>query len=212
DAGGGTIDCVAHKIRKDGRIRELFRATGGAWGGTIIDRQFQNLLEDIFGQEFMASFQQEYPKDYVEFLQDFEIKKRGDCDSIRVSMPYNFCNYTHGGASIQQAIKAFGARQKEKEKSEGGEETSGNAADVKFSSGKLVLSSSKVSSLFHDALEQINQHVESLLQKPKCKELSSVFLVGGFAECARLQKALRDRFGERITILVPEEASLSVVK
>ncbi|GFO47586.1 heat shock 70 kda protein [Plakobranchus ocellatus] len=209
DAGGGTIDCVAHKIRKDGRIRELFRATGGAWGGTIIDRQFQNLLEDIFGEEFMSSFQKEFPKDYVEFLQDFEIKKRGECESIRVSLPYNFCNYTHGGVSVQQAIKTFAAR--EKERNEGAEGASAGA-DVKFSAGKLVLSSAKVSALFKDALDQINQHVQSLLQKPKCKDMNSVFLVGGFAECGRLQTSLRERFGERVTILVPEEASLSVVK
>lgn len=51
-----------------------------------------------------------------------------------------------------------------------------------------------------------------LLQKPKIKDLQYIFLVGGFAESTRLQKSLRDAFGERVTILVPEEASLTVVK
>ncbi|KAK7496389.1 hypothetical protein BaRGS_00012311 [Batillaria attramentaria] len=197
DAGGGTIDVVAHKIRKDGRIRELFRATGGAWGGTIIDGQFQRLMEQIFGQEFIDAFRQDYAKDLVELLQDFEIKKRGECDNIRVSLPYNFCNFKHGGVSVQQAIKTYAAN-------------SGN--DVKFSSGKLVLSSAVVTSLFDDALKQINDHVETLLQKPKTRDLHYIFLVGGFAESSRLQKSMRDAFGERVTILVPEEASLSVVK
>ncbi|XP_012946684.1 heat shock 70 kDa protein 12A [Aplysia californica] len=198
DAGGGTIDVVAHKIRKDGRIRELFRATGGAWGGTVIDRQFQNLLESIFGKEFIETFQKEYPKDFVELLQDFEIKKRGECDSIRVSLPYNFCNFKHNGVSVQQAIKTFSS------------EIGGS--DIKFSSGKLVMSSTKVNELFKDALDQINDHVASLLQRPKCKDLQHIFLVGGFAESTRLQSSLREKFGERVTILVPEEASLSVVK
>ena len=189
---------VAHKIRKDGRIRELFRATGGAWGGTIIDRQFQLTLERIFGKEFIETFQKEFPKDFVELLQDFEIKKRGECDSIRVSLPYNFCNFQHNGVSVQQAIKKYSA------------ETSGN--DIKFSSGKLVLSSSHVTELFREALEKINEHVETLLQRPKCKDLVHVFLVGGFAESSRLQESLRASLGERVTILVPEEASLSVVK
>ncbi|KAI8761497.1 heat shock 70 kDa protein 12A-like isoform X3 [Biomphalaria glabrata] len=198
DAGGGTIDCVAHKIRKDGRIRELFRATGGAWGGTIIDKQFQSLLESIFGVEFIAAFMKEYPKDFVELLQDFEIKKRGECDSIRVSLPYNFCNYKHNGVSVQQAIKRFSSEQ--------------GSSDIKFSSGKLVLSSTQVNILFKDALDQINDHVQTLLHKPKCKDLHNIFLVGGFAESQRLQSSLREKFGERVTILVPEEASLSVVK
>ncbi|KAL8562197.1 hypothetical protein ACOMHN_005182 [Nucella lapillus] len=197
DAGGGTIDVVAHKIRKDGRIRELFRATGGAWGGTIIDRQFQTLMEKIFTKEFIDAFCQECAKDFVELLQDFEIKKRGECDNIRVSLPYNFCNFQHGGVSVQQAIKKHSA--------------SGEPG-VKFSSGKLVLSSAIVTSLFKDALEQINKHVEMLLKKPKIKHLMYIFLVGGFAESSRLQKSLRDTFGERVTILIPEEASLAVVK
>lgn len=66
---GGTIDVVAHKIRKDSRIRELFRATGGAWGGTIIDRKFQNLLEQIFGVDFIDAFRRDFAKDFVELLQ-----------------------------------------------------------------------------------------------------------------------------------------------
>lgn len=60
---------VAHKIRKDGRVRELFRATGGAWGGTIIDRQFKTLMENVFGKDFIDAFCQEYAKDFVELLQ-----------------------------------------------------------------------------------------------------------------------------------------------
>jgi hypothetical protein len=75
----------------------LFRATGGAWGGTVIDRQFLNLMERIFGEAFMNSFQKEFPKDFVELLQDFEIKKRGECETVRVSLPYNFCNYKFEG-------------------------------------------------------------------------------------------------------------------
>ena len=69
DDPGGTIDVVAHKIRKDGRVRELFRATGGAWGGTIIDRQFKTLMENVFGKDFIDAFCQEYAKDFVELLQ-----------------------------------------------------------------------------------------------------------------------------------------------
>ena len=87
---GGTIDIVAHKVRKDGKIRELFLATGGAWGGTVIDQKFINLLYSIFGEEFIKEFHSKFPKDYVELLQDFEIRKRGESESVRVSLPYNF--------------------------------------------------------------------------------------------------------------------------
>lgn len=197
DAGGGTIDVVAHKVRKDGRIRELFRATGGAWGGTVIDRQFLNLMVIIFGEEFMNDFQTQHPKDYVELLQDFEVKKRGEGESIRVSLPYNFCHFKFDGKSVQEVIKAYAAE-------------SNN--EVKFSGGKLVLSPDKVNSLFKDAHQQINDHVESLLQRTKLKDTKYIFLVGGFAESVRLQRSIKDQFGDRVTVLIPEEASLAVVR
>ena len=84
-------------------------------------------------------------------LQDFEIKKRGECDNIRVSLPYNFCNFRHGGVSVQQAIKSHAAR---------------SGCDVKFSSGKLVLSSAVVTSLFEDALKQVGRVLSGLGLKP----------------------------------------------
>ena len=51
---------------------------------------------------------------------------------------------------------------------------------------------------------QINDHVEMLLHKPKIKDLPYIFLVGGFAESSRLQKSMRDAFGDRLTILVSD--------
>lgn len=196
---GGTIDVVAHKIRKDGRVREMFRASGGAWGGTIVDRQFLNLIDRIFGEDFINEFQREYQKDYQELLQDFEIKKRSDSESqsVRVSLPYNFCNFKYDDKTVPQLIKTFADSTKE---------------GVKFSSGKLVLSSDVVSALFDDALKQITDHVESLLEKPKMKDTKYIFLVGGFAECGRLQAAVKNKFSDRVTVLVPEEASLAVVR
>lgn len=194
---GGTIDIVAHKVRKDGRIRELFRATGGAWGGTVIDTQFVTLLYKIFGEDFITAFQNEYPKDFVELMQDFEIKKRGESESIRVSLPYNFCNYKHYGRSVQECIKSFAAQAE---------------AEIKFSSGKLVLAADVVNELFKDALDQINEHVKSLMLKSKLKDARYIFLVGGFAESGRLQRSLKKEFSETVNVLIPEEASLAVVR
>lgn len=194
---GGTIDIVAHKIRKDGRIRELFRATGGAWGGTVIDRQFLNLMERIFGEAFMNSFQKEFPKDFVELLQDFEIKKRGECETVRVSLPYNFCNYKLEGKGVQEIIKNYSEAAK---------------LNIKFSSGKLLLPTDVVHSLFSDTLIQINDHINVLLNKSRLKDVSYIFIVGGFAESVKLQHSIKEAFESRVTILIPEEASLAVVK
>ena len=112
-------------------------------------------------------------------------------------MPYNFCNYKHLGRSVQQCIKEFAAQAE---------------AEIKFSSGKLVLSADVVNELFQDALWQINGHIKSLMQKSKMKDVKYIFLVGGFAESSRLQRAIKDEFSEMVSVLIPEEASLAVVR
>lgn len=164
----------------------------------MIDNQFLNILNKIFGEDFMSAFKTNFPKDFVELLQDFEIKKRGECDSIRVSLPYNFCNYKHFGRSVQECIKSFAAQAE---------------AEIKFSSGKLVMSAAVVNELFQDALVQIRDHIHSLMKKTRLKDVKYIFLVGGFAESSRLQRAIKDEFGnESVSVLIPEEASLAVVR
>lgn len=164
----------------------------------MIDTQFLNLLNKIFGEDFMNAFRNEYPKDFVELLQDFEIKKRGECDSIRVSLPYNFCNYRHFGRSVQECIKSFAAQAE---------------AEIKFSSGKFVMSAAVVNELFQDSLVQINEHIASLMKRPKLRDIQFIFLVGGFAESSRLQRSIKDEFSsETVSVLIPEEASLAVVR
>lgn len=133
----------------------------------------------------------------LNFFKILKLKKRGECDSVRVSLPYNFCNFKHEGKSIQECIKSY---------------ANSTEATVKFSSGKLVLPSAIVDGLFEDSLKQINDHVETLLQRPKLKDLKYIFLVGGFAESARLQHSIKSTFSGRVTVLIPEEASLCVVK
>lgn len=34
DCGGGTVDITVHEMEKEGLLRELYKATGGAYGGT----------------------------------------------------------------------------------------------------------------------------------------------------------------------------------
>lgn len=44
---GGTIDVIAHEMTDDS-LKEIFRATGGDWGGTKVDQLFIKYLEQLF--------------------------------------------------------------------------------------------------------------------------------------------------------------------
>ena len=37
---GGTVHITAHEIQDDGLLRELYQASGGCWGGTTVDKAF----------------------------------------------------------------------------------------------------------------------------------------------------------------------------
>ncbi|KAL3879860.1 hypothetical protein ACJMK2_032139 [Sinanodonta woodiana] len=41
DAGGGTIDITVHEVLSDGKLKELHKASGGAWGGTQVDEAYR---------------------------------------------------------------------------------------------------------------------------------------------------------------------------
>jgi hypothetical protein len=51
------------------------KPTGGPWGGIIVDEEFFSKLEDMFGEDVLSSFMQNYPEDLLEVKRGFESKK-----------------------------------------------------------------------------------------------------------------------------------------
>eukprot|EP01084_Bolivina_argentea_P078667 142762_1 len=57
DAGGGTTDIACHEILTDDNgfgVREVLHPSGGPWGSGYIDKQYEILLENLFGDKMMA--------------------------------------------------------------------------------------------------------------------------------------------------------------
>lgn len=75
---GGTADITIHQLKQDGTIAELVPASGGSWGGTCIDKAFNEFLTNLFGESVMNMFytDSEYVEDCLDFWKDFEFKKR----------------------------------------------------------------------------------------------------------------------------------------
>jgi hypothetical protein len=49
---GRTVDITIHEVVEDGKLKELNYASGGAWGGTSVDAEFENFLRSIVGMKF----------------------------------------------------------------------------------------------------------------------------------------------------------------
>ena len=57
DCGGGTVDITVHEVEDQfGTLKELHKATGGACGSVNIDKAFEELLVDIFGQPYIDEY------------------------------------------------------------------------------------------------------------------------------------------------------------
>ncbi|CAG2190458.1 unnamed protein product [Mytilus edulis] len=76
DIGGGTADITVHEKTKDGRLKELHRASGNDCGGTSVDGRFFQMLVKILGGPVMKKIKDEDPAAYLDLFREFEAVKR----------------------------------------------------------------------------------------------------------------------------------------
>ena len=108
DCGGGTVDLTVHEMEESGTLKELYKASGGAWGATGVDREFENLLVKIFGIDFVVSFKNTKPAGWVDLMIAFEAKKRTanplKATPLNISLPFSFIEHHQAlvcGAGLQ---------------------------------------------------------------------------------------------------------------
>ncbi|KAG8185066.1 hypothetical protein JTE90_017080 [Oedothorax gibbosus] len=201
DCGGGTVDITVHEIIDEhGTIKELHKATGGPYGSVGIDLEFEKLLEDIFGADFIHQFRVKRPVGWVELMAAFEARKRNaspfKITPINISLPYSFIEYYKKmkNNTVGTAVKKFSSK------------------DIKWSSqGMLRLEPSGMQDLFNSTLEAIKRHVSQVLDHLEMP-IAYLFLVGGFAESAILQKSIRDAFSDRLKVIIPQGMGLAILK
>lgn len=70
DAGGGTIDTTVHRYNSD-KLLEIHTPSGGKWGSSYIDAQFEEFLEELFGKEHVMMLKNS--SDWYEVMDNFEV-------------------------------------------------------------------------------------------------------------------------------------------
>lgn len=183
-------------------MKELHAATGGAWGGTKVDDNFITLLSRAVGQKFVDTYRETCPQQWLQLMINFEKVKRAakpdGKSTINLQLSWDMgqkYSEVMGGQKIDQVIRENGGK-----------------LGIKFNNGMLIIEHKMVKQLFEPVLRNITNHIEELLKDRKLQPCQYFFLVGGFSESEFLQKAIRDKFGGRIDILIPSEAQMSVIK
>ena len=201
DCGGGTVDLTVHELEDQGRLKELYKATGGAWGSMGVDYQFELLLLDIFGESFLLEFVKSKPVSWLELLSLFETKKRGFSPhkqlSVNISLPFAFIEFyrERTGRTVEVAVKKY------------------KDSGVQWSrQGMLRLLPSVMMNLFEPVVSAIVRHIQDLLLIPKLSNIEYLFLVGGFAESAVLQEAVRNAFRSNVRVIIPQDVSMTILR
>lgn len=188
------------RVRGDGDLEEVFQASGGAWGGTKVDESFLQLLIKIVGNPVMQTFKVKHTGDELELFREFETKKRTitpDCSSrvtLRIPMQLSETYEEEYGETLKGTIKQTSYK-----------------GQLNWTGDKLRVEPDVIRDMFKLSAESIVTHIKELLQKPECRNVSTLLMVGGFSECVIIQNAIKSNFPDK-RIIIPEDAGLAVVK
>lgn len=201
DCGGGTVDITVHELLDDGgSLKELHKAVGGPHGSVGVDVEFEKLLSDIFGADFLEQFKTRRSVGFIDLMVAFEARKRNaspyNIMPLNVSLPFSFIDHYKKtkGNSVEHAIKKYGNK------------------EVTWSSqGMLRLEPALMNRLFQSTVQSIKQCIADVLASPQVNGVTYLFLVGGFAESQILQREIRDAFAAYVRVIIPQGVSLAIL-
>ncbi|KAL3862559.1 hypothetical protein ACJMK2_008519 [Sinanodonta woodiana] len=201
DAGGGTVDITIHEVMEDGNLKEIHKATGGAWGGQEVDEAFKQFLINIFGNPVLQKFKLDAIDDYNGLFRDFEVKKRKSSPD----------GTAHLAFTLPVALLEIFQSETEETLTDVINQTP-FAANIKVLKGnKLGLDSSLVRSFYYPSVRSVLEHLQVFYDNYETYGISVAILVGGFSESPILSCAIKDNFSSW-KVLVPQDAGLVVLK
>ncbi|CAC5402354.1 unnamed protein product [Mytilus coruscus] len=160
DAGGGTVDISAQQVLENGELKIIHRECGGPWGGECINKQFVNMLKELFGKEVMKQFKKNNGEDFLQLLRDFEVKKKmfrvEDEESLTIRMPLSlielFLDIEESDVPTKIASSKFNEI-------------------VRLKRDKLSIAGSLVEIFFSETIRMIIDEVESILKHERCSDV-----------------------------------------
>ena len=195
------MDVSVHEALEDGNLRELYKASGGAWGGTTVDDAYEDMLVKIFNQNVLNKLREKHMDDYIDIFRTFEVRKRAvstamEHDTI-ISLPTNLVEtYTEETElSFKEAVQ--------------------NSSVSDFitpeKGNKLRIKPAYMRKLFSVATDNITKHISELLSMDAVKGVKTIIMVGGLSESDIVHETVKQSFPD-MNVVVPSEAVLTVLK
>jgi len=203
DIGGGTVDMCVHEILYQGKLRELYCATGCDAGGRSVNQEFMQLFKNIFGASTIESFKLDYSHKYQKLVDGIEMKK---CSFARHTKVLTF-RFDTDMISLMDAEKG-GVETVEKMISKHGLEDS-----VRYvqRDRRLQVMSSEVKKLFDSSVNSIIKCLKTVLTDCSEDKIKYILLVGGYSRSDYMRSRIEETFPDRKIIHV-DDGRLAVVK
>ena len=194
---GGTIDITIHQICPEDGLAEVHAATGGGWGGILVDKAFRDLLIEMVGPEIYEEFVKTETEDWIYLWRVFENKKKTitpeNNDKIRMRLP----------ASLSSLYKDKTGHDLTK-----GINRSKYANEIELDRDKILISHKIMKGLFENSAQTTIAHLKSVLQESEEDKIKAILMVGGFSESPVLQDAIRAEFRHLQVIIPPAPSSV----
>lgn len=200
---GGTIDITTHQVMEDGNVKELIKATGGNWGGTRVDEEYIDFVKCLIGETATQDIIKNAPNVFFEVCREFEsakrtIKPKSDL-KFNVRIPTQIGETymrTHHGKDLKSVESVTNKSKKQ--------------IKISFTGDRLRLASSDAEGFFAQSVQKIIEHLKKLFQQKHGKGISTIILVGGYAESLILIEGIRSF--SRMHTIIPQEAAWSVLR
>lgn len=200
DLGGGTADISVHEKKNDGTLKELHKASGGPWGGIVVDQNYLKWLENVYGKQALLRLRKEDMADYIDLLREFETKKRlvasdsSDPLTFRISATLKEYSEEHTSQKLSERISLLNLNKY-----------------ISIKKDKMRIHPSVVSSWFGYPINECMNKMKSILSEESMEGVFTILLVGGFAESKYVQETIKATFPSK-RIVVPDEAGLTVLR
>ena len=226
DCGGGTVDIAYHSVvsQKDEEnqyvIRELAAPKGGAFGGTLVDRAFEEeILERVFGVKlrdrgdrtsrtpFVDRLKNNYPEVWLALMEDFELKKTLlDTSKEDASICFDLTMKFDRACRNFTGLNAYDIL----------ENTS--VAGVSLSrTEQMQIKASKMKSLYDEPVNELCKVLSHDIRpgNQKLSRISAIYMVGTFSKSKYLMQRVKEAIGNRVgtnNIINPQDSHFAIAK
>lgn len=191
---------AVYHVQNDNTVKELIKASTGAWGGTNINEGFKQTLIRLVGLPIYLHFCEQNPVGVIDLYREFLFKKnrfsgRGK-NFITLKIPASFKETFENetGEIFSEVINQ-----------------SALSGQVKLCADKLRISSNIFASYFEEAKTNLIGYIKTILKDSTVVGTTIIIMVGEFSECPLIQKIVKEEFPD-MQILIPEHPMLSVLK